>query len=308
MSNDIKSSPNSKKNQSSRNRKNKKRRLEYRFSAVIFIAVIFFVSSFFWFMIEASSQGIEHYENSSKSKPASVAADSSKSESETSESIGDTLQSKSEPDESEWIKPDINNPVVEKSKVNIDYFENCAFVGNELAEVLTNNIGISKNVVYSDKNLTPSVLETKILSTVYGQCNTLHALTQQKPDIIYVILGSETIDFLDLDKEFDYISDFIELLNASLSKSSICITAIPSVNDSAGELEENPIKNSEIDEFNQRLLELCNKEKVHFIDLAAALKDDEGLLSSEYVGAEGFGLNSAAYSSMSSYLLTHTIN
>lgn len=273
----------------------KRRRLEYRVSAVIFMSVVFFISCFAWFMIEANSNGIKFYENAD-GKNSAVEVDST---AEQTQAPGNSSQS-------ERVKPDVKNPAPETPRAAAEYTQKCAFVGNALPASISDDVGISSDKVYSAPTLKASELETKIMSTVYGECNVLHALKKQNPEIIYIMLSASAISFDKTDEELQAVAEFTSILSASFKTSSICVTSLPPVSSKAAELEETPVKNTDVDAFNAKLLEMCNKNKLHYIAMGDALKGEDGFLADTYASDTG-GLNSKAPTALASYLLTHAI-
>ena len=64
--------------------------------------------------------------------------------------------------------------------------------------------------------------------------------------------------------------------------------------------------NEKVNDFNNRLLAMCNTIGVHCIDTNTALKNESGALKEDYWSYDTLALSKEAYSAICEYILTHT--
>ena len=70
---------------------------------------------------------------------------------------------------------------------------------------------------------------------------------------------------------------------------------------------ESPIKNADIDSFNERLLEYANNNDIYYLDLNSYLKDSTGALAASDAENDGVHFKYSTYEKFIDYILKHTV-
>ena len=105
-------------------------------------------------------------------------------------------------------------------------------------------------------------------------------------------------------KTEDMIASYTTLVNnlhGSLPTLEIYVMQIPPV------IYDSDVKtNEKVNDFNNRLLAMCNTIGVHCIDTNTALKNESGALKEDYWSYDTLALSKEAYTTICEYILTHT--
>ena len=196
------------------------------------------------------------------------------------------------------------NPVPESAAQSQDYLAACAFVGETNVFNLGENNLLLPYSVYASEKLT---LENYRREYVMLNGTTIRILSalHEADCPIYLMFGTETL----IKNPPDYtVEQFRLMLNdviATAPEAKIYVLSIPPVTAEAERAQEDPIKNSDIDQYNSLLLELCNKENIYFIDTNTALKNNEGKLDGHLATEDGKHLSAEGGMNLLSYVLTH---
>ena len=185
-----------------------------------------------------------------------------------------------------------------------EYLNNCAFVGDSITVGLSSYQFLPADNVIAEVGINVSSVNDRVIQTTYGDMTALEALMYAYPDNIYVMLGSNGIAWLSIDSMIADYSEFTDSVKRALPDANIYVVSIPPVT-AAKEKSDQPILNSAIDEYNERLLEFAVKNKYYFIDLNAELKDDNGAFPPEDAADDGMHFNRSTYEKMIKFILTH---
>ena len=85
----------------------------------------------------------------------------------------------------------------------------------------------------------------------------------------------------------------------------ISITPVGTMKENIDTIENGKVLNSEIDQFNNRLLDLADEKNVHYLNVNPELKDETGKLPDD-VTRDGMHFNLDTYKKFIEYILTHT--
>jgi len=202
------------------------------------------------------------------------------------------------------------NPLPESDRKPDSYLEDCVFIGDSITTGLSGyKLVSSQNVLASVGLRIDNITTEKVTNPRFEQpVMVVDALNEIKPKNIYILLGSNGVAWYNNDNMIIAYSDFIKSLRTQLPDSDIyiiSITPVGTMKENIDTIENGKVLNSEIDSFNQRLIELADKEGVYYVDVNSALKDETGKLPND-VTSDGMHFNLDTYKKFMEYILTHT--
>lgn len=222
-------------------------------------------------------------------------------DSEGNNSVAEDTETESE----ESAKAEIINPVPECEAVSSDYLDSCVFIGDSITYGLSSYGLVSSSSVYASVSMSIAKVETEEIETQYGTMTVIEALKESEPENIYVMLGTNGAAWLSVDEMYDYFTAFMKKLRNACSDSEIYIISVPPVTSDKETSVEAPILNSDLDSFNELLLEYANTNSLHYIDINSYLKDGGSSLPSSYAENDGVHLKYSTYELFINYILTH---
>ncbi|MCD8344605.1 MAG: GDSL-type esterase/lipase family protein [Oscillospiraceae bacterium] len=222
-------------------------------------------------------------------------------DSEGNNSVAEDTETESE----ESAKAEIINPVPECEAVSSDYLDSCVFIGDSITYGLSSYGLVSSSSVYASVSMSIAKVETEEIETQYGTMTVIEALKESEPENIYVMLGTNGAAWLSVDEMYDYFTAFMKKLRNACSDSEIYIISVPPVTSDKETSVEAPILNSDLDSFNELLLEYANTNSLHYIDINSYLKDGGSSLPSSYAENDGVHLKYSTYELFIDYILTH---
>lgn len=280
------------KNKSIRRISNKKRgRPKVRFSiwGLLLIFVLSFATCFILYMVAANYNDDFFSEEFDKvvieEKNGKNSSDSNKnsSSSDTEDSSINT----------------ITNPISQSEAKEPSYLSECCLVTDSTLQDMGKYSEL-KDII-SSPELSAASCNNVTIESSYGAKTAYEIIQIKKPETIYVMLGSD-IGTSSVD---DMISSYTELIKNArgyLPNSNIYIMQLPPVRD-----DDPVVTNSDINEFNTKLLTLANTNNVYCIDTNTALKGVDGKISEEFRDAETGMLTESAYKTIADYILCHTV-
>ena len=122
---------------------------------------------------------------------------------------------------------------------------------------------------------------------------------------IYLMFGTESLATQPADQTAEQFRVLLNDVMAAAPEAKVIVMSIPPVTSAAEKVKEKPLKNSVIDDYNSKLLEISNKANVSFVDVNTALKDNNGRLDPHYAMEDGIHLTTEAGQLLLDYVLTH---
>ncbi|MGN0622051.1 MAG: GDSL-type esterase/lipase family protein [Porcipelethomonas sp.] len=204
-------------------------------------------------------------------------------------------------------KDEIINPVPVSDAVSQTYLNNCAFVGDSITVGLSDYQYVSSRNVIAQVGLNIDKINTEPINTGSGEKTALESLKDLKPENIYIMLGSNGIEWLSVNEMIGFYSEFVDSVKSELPDSDIYVLSIPPVTAERETDEDKPVLNSDIDKFNSSLLDMSNKKELYYVDINTALKGNDGKFPEEYAADDGMHFNKETYQIMIDYILSHTV-
>ena len=197
-----------------------------------------------------------------------------------------------------------NNPVPESVPQPPEYLTKCAFLGETNIYKLGQNGLLQPFSVYASEKLT---LTNYMREYVMLEDTTIRIMSaiNSAGCPIYLMFGTESLPTQPADQTADQFDQLLNSAIATAPEAQIIVLSIPPVTEFAEYNGDNPLKNSVIDDYNSRLLEISNKRDVYFVDVNTALKNNNGRLDEEYAEEDGIHLNAQGGQVLLNYVLNH---
>ncbi len=270
----------------------KPKKVRYHFSLVFFATVIIFGFMFYKYFTSHTLEDV-------------LATGTTVNENSSVQSSDSTAESDAPADDTDESTEDSVNPVPESEKASDDHLNNVVFIGDSLTFGLsTYNIVPSSNVLAS-VSLNLAKIDSATVNTQYGELTIIDALAQMQPETAYIMLGSNGIAYMNANELYQYFSSFMKNVKETCPNTEIYVISVPPVTLEKETSVNVPIKNADIDEFNGKLLEYCNRNGMHYLDLNSSLKNANGVLDTKDAENDGMHLKHSTYTKFTDYILTH---
>ncbi len=186
------------------------------------------------------------------------------------------------------------------------YFTDAVFVGDsittgiDLYSSLTNTNVVASTGINLETFLTAQTVRNKA-----GDKTTIpQAVKELKPNKIYLMLGTNGIDWMPIDQMIQQYQTVFDKLKSDNPNAVFYIQSIPPITKEK-EKKADQMSLAKIKEFNTRLLKLAKENKAYFVDVHTALAGNDGYLPAE-ISTDGVHFNAATYVTWIEYVRRHT--
>ena len=216
-----------------------------------------------------------------------------------------------EPISSSFVRPEYSYALPQTpTKAPKSYFDDVLFFGDSLSVGIPLYHVMDNAAVIAFQGINPININTKETVDINGDGNRmtmLDAATALYPDRdkIYIMLGGNGLD-LDEESFIGGYKTFLQSVKAAYPKAKIFLQTITPVTDNA-HIVYPSVSNEKINRYNLAIMALAQEENVYFVDVAAALMNDEGKLPLEASPADGMHLGGEYYHKWFDYLMYHTV-
>lgn len=193
------------------------------------------------------------------------------------------------------------NPIPQSEAVDASYFDSCCLVTDSTLLAMGDHTSLDDIIGSSELNA--AGCRSVQVDSDYGTIKIYEIIQFKKPDILYLMLGSD-IGTSSVDDMVASYKTLVEDLHDCLPEMKIYIMQLPPVI-----YDTETVTNDLINQYNSKILDVAKKTGVYCIDTNTALKSTtEGRLSDEYWDYENGALSEAAYKKISDYIRTHTVS
>lgn len=192
------------------------------------------------------------------------------------------------------------------SSVGDEYFDDAAFVGDsitegiKLYEVMTNATVVAARGINLDNVFTDDQIRT-----AQGNSTVMGALEAAEPKKIYIMFGANGVGWFTEQHFTDVYTKFVQAVKEQHPDSQIYLQSILPVTQEFDDSRED-ISNDKINRYNELVVEIAEEQKVHYLDVASAFKDEKGCLPEDSNG-DGMHFGNKYYQKWFDYLKSHTI-
>ena len=316
----------------SHRRKNRKKSLLIFFAVLVLAAALALGVSAYWGKMQekneqqtaqAQAQGEipkevlskQQLEESDLSQSDSTEPTAS-TQSDSTESTGQTQPEQEQPQQ-QPSQPDVTELTSERilsssalvpnsgSSVGDEYFDDAAFVGDsitegiKLYEVMTNATVVAARGINLDNVFTDDQIRT-----AQGNSTVMGALEAAEPKKIYIMFGANGVGWFTEQHFTDVYTKFVQAVKEQHPDSQIYLQSILPVTQEFDDSRED-ISNDKINRYNELVVEIAEEQKVHYLDVASAFKDEKGCLPEDSNG-DGMHFGNKYYQKWFDYLKSHT--
>lgn len=191
------------------------------------------------------------------------------------------------------------------SSVGDEYFDDAAFVGDsitegiKLYEVMTNATVVAARGINLDNVFTDDQIRT-----AQGNSTVMGALEAAAPKKIYIMFGANGVGWFTEQHFTDVYTKFVKAVKEQHPDSQIYLQSILPVTQEFDDSRED-ISNDKINRYNELVVEIAEEQKVHYLDVASAFKDEKGCLPEDSNG-DGMHFGNKYYQKWFDYLKSHT--
>lgn len=187
------------------------------------------------------------------------------------------------------------NPVPQSASADKEYLSNCCLLTDKTL------LGIDSfgNNVFGGENIGVTTAMTEKVESTFGTLSVYDIAKQKKPQTLYIMLGSD-MGTATVDEMIVAYSKLVSSLKSAISNVKIYVMEYP-----PALYDSDTVTNDMINDYNARLLSMCNDLGVYCIDTNTALKAEDGKLNEEFWSYETLSLSQQGYDRLSEYILNH---
>ncbi len=199
-----------------------------------------------------------------------------------------------------------SKPLPESAMRETAYFSDAVFVGDSITTGIDLYASLTNAGVVASTGINlETVLTAKSVRNKAGDKVTIpQAVREQKPAKIYLMLGTNGIDWMSVDQMIEQYQKVFDQLKKDNPDAVFYIQSIPPITKEK-EKSADQMSIAKIQEFNGRLLKLAESKKAYFVDVFSALAQEDGYLSSE-ISTDGVHFDSSVYTTWIEYVRRHT--
>ena len=199
-----------------------------------------------------------------------------------------------------------SQPLMQSQMRETAYFDDAVFVGDSITTGIDLYSSLTNTSVVASTGINlETVLTAETVRNTAGEKVTIpKAVKELKPKKIYIMLGTNGIDWMSVESMIEQYQKFFDTLKKDNADAIFYIQSIPPVTREK-ESKSNGLNLKKINEFNAKLLKLAEKNKAYFVDVHSALASEDGYLSPE-ISTDGVHFNSSVYTTWIEYVRRHT--
>lgn len=280
-------------NRTVQRRKGKKKgrpKVKFSFGMLFSIIIFSFAAVFVLYMLTANFN--ENFLSEEFGISANV-PDSGESSEDTAKNKKNTDDTPNDENEDDGIA----NPVPQSAKADSSYLEDCCLVTDK---TLAGFNGFGTSSVFGGETVNVSNVMTEKIESSFGTLSVYDIIKQKKPQTLYIMLGSE-LGTVSADDMTESYTNFVSSLKSALPNMTIYVMQYPPVL-----YDSDTLTNEAVNDYNNKLLMMCNTLGVYCIDTNTALKSGSGTLDEALWSYETLSLSQEGYDRITDYILTHT--
>ncbi len=212
----------------------------------------------------------------------------------------DAIENSEEDESSALLKTSMSNPVPQSEEMGAEYFASCSLITDNTLSAM-GGIGFSKETVFGGNEFTISTVMTTKQDSTFGTLSPYEIIKQKKPAALYLMFGVE-IETTPVDTVIAEYSSLIGSLKAAVPEMKIYVMEYPPVI-----YDTDSLSNEKINDYNSKLVNMCDGQGVYCIDTNTALKSEAGKLDEKYWSYETLTLSQEGFQKVSEYILNHVV-
>lgn len=208
-----------------------------------------------------------------------------------------TAEDETKPDTAASV---VSNPVPQSVTMDSSYYaSSCLVTDGTLAGM--KGIGFNEDSVFGGEGVNLSAVTSAKQESSFGTLSPYEIIKQKKPSTLYLMFGSE----LETATTEQVVEEYTKLVNSfksAVPEMKIYVMQYPPVL-----YDTDTISNEKVNDYNSRLIAMCDNLGVYCIDTNTALKSESGKLNENYWSYETLTISTEGYNKVSEYILTHVV-
>lgn len=276
--------------QRKQSKKKKRPKVRFNFWVMFIIFVLSFIGCFVLYMLAANLND-DFFKDEFEDAMIEM-------EHYTPESTTESIEITTEPEQT-TIQNSITNPVPQSALVSPDYFDNASLISDSTLKYMADYGKFSGENIFYSSELNASNCSTLKINSSFGNDSLYDIVKNKKPAILYIMLGSD-IETSSVDDMITSYKTLVSNIHSALPDTKVYVMQLPPVI-----YDTETLTNEMINNYNDRLLEMCNEAKVYCIDTNTALKAENGVLKEEYYSYDTLSISASGYSKICEYIVNH---
>ena len=193
--------------------------------------------------------------------------------------------------------PAASSPAAD-TEYDSDFFSSDLFIGDSISTGYSLYGFLNDKNVYAKVGLNPSTVLTKSVTTCYGDIGISTMLTYTMPKRVYIMLGSNGIQWLSVGNMLQSTDTLVDLIKEICPECDVVIISVPPVTAAYDSTVQDVDVMAKINEYNTSLNSYCIANGMLFVDAASILKDETGYFNKTYAESDGMHFKSSAYKTL----------
>jgi len=197
------------------------------------------------------------------------------------------------------VVTDCSVPMAQEPSAPVDYdssfFSEDLFIGDSISTGYSLYGFLNEKNVFAKVGLNPSTVLTKKVSTCYGEIGISDMIAYTSPKRVYIMLGSNGIQWLSTDNMLNSTKTLVALIELSCPDATVAIVSVPPVTPEYAATVDGMDVMEKINEYNDCLRDYCEENDTLFIDAASVLKNSSGYFEYSYAESDGMHFKASAY-------------
>ena len=195
---------------------------------------------------------------------------------------------------------------VAATSVDDSYFKDAAFIGDSRMQGFQNASGITQGTFFTSVGMSLSTMQTgDVIRTTEGNITVAAALSGSKYNKVYIMLGANDLGEYDWDSFHDGFTSCLQRFQEIQPDAIFYICSVIYVEESKVE-GGSYVNNDNVDKINSILLQVCEEQGYHYLDLNEVLSDGYGSLI-EGASSDGVHIYEKYCKMMLDYLKSHYV-
>lgn len=200
--------------------------------------------------------------------------------------------------------PFVGQPIPKNAdSAEMGWLDDAVFIGDSLTYGLSAYELLPKEQVLAHTGINPqTILISSCIETESGDKTVLEALEGKNPGKIYIMLGANGVGFLSSETVVKSYGQLIDGVRDIYPDVPIYLQSILPV--TAEKSSDEKYANSKINLYNEAIQALAAEKEIYYLNVAEALKDEQGNLPSD-LSSDGMHFGPSTYQIWLDYLLCH---
>lgn len=202
----------------------------------------------------------------------------------------------------------LSSAIVPEAATPVDdsYFKDAVFIGDSRMQGFQNASGITQGTFFTSVGMSLSAMQTgEVIHTAEGNITVAAALSGNKYNKVYIMLGANDLGEYDWDSFHDGFTSCLKRFQEIQPDAIFYICSVIYVEESKIE-SGSYVNNANVDQINSVLLQVCEEQGYHYLDLNEVLSDGHGSLI-EGASSDGVHIYEKYCKMMLDYLKHHYV-